>query len=419
MVGPIMNLCKRLLLLFIFISIPKNRSFTAPKTQNPTKKMPNKRQHKKITTQIDEYSSSATPEYVSSSPEYVSPSHIRNSDTKQTRTKAVLEREIIKVPVAKEVIYQKAPKDRKIKKNKPSKVSNESSLHISDMIENKYQDYVKDVPKKPKRDTIELSVYNEQHGNWRRENDKLHQKIRDLKAQINDQHQDLVDLENHRKNLKDTIKDLKHQNQGLNKNCDDFEINNHHLLDEIEVLKSRLLNLENDYDTMKLAKDKIIQSLDNALDDKVNDIELMKEKLIIWHEEINQLGNEYDTAVQEFNDSNDELMRRNEKLKNKCQQFLKQQMDDIEDRKKLLKQIKKLQDEKAQLRRDLTKAKKAEVMDIYDTTEEISVALQAPRNNKDVESDFTTDDEQEEKPTQKRGKKRPKTVYETTVVTKL
>lgn len=332
--------------------------------------MPNKEVYGKKVTKEVEYSSTEDEPMVKSPRSHRTTKRVHTTVTKQIKTK------------------NSKPSNYKTATNE----SEGSAVILRDMIEKKYKDYMDDIDKniKKRQEMVPRSIYDEQHKKWTAEYEKLLRRIRKLENNLDDQNQEFIVLNSHCKHLEDKVKDLKTQKTEMRADISELDAENHNLKDEMEILRARLTNLGNEYDAMKLTKDKIIESLEIAMEEKLKDIESMKDKLIIWHQEVNELGKEYDIAINEFNKSNDALLNRNEKMKTKCQQLLKQQLDDMDERKRLLRQIQKLQEEKAALRKDRTLNKKTEIMHQYEKTEKIRQSMADSEDTPTLNSEEAT-----------------------------
>eukprot|EP01083_Nonionella_stella_P073187 197701_1 len=245
---------------------------------------------------------------------------------------------------------------------------NQTAKHnVSEIIEERYQSYVNDIAQHidQREEMVSMSVYDQQRENWTTKNEKLQEKIRQLKAQREDQNQKLAQYENNEQVLLQTIENLKDKKSMLKAKVDELESLTAEKDDEVEVISKRLKDLQNEYEAMNLTKDKMLESLQFAVNKKVDEVEEMKKKFEVWHEQLEELGKEYDTAIYEFTESNDGLLKRNEKLKAKCKEFLQQQMADMEERAKLLKKIQLLQKQKTMIRKQYVESSKTEVYHSY------------------------------------------------------
>eukprot|EP01084_Bolivina_argentea_P213843 363094_1 len=252
-----------------------------------------------------------------------------------------------------EIIHMNKVTKSRTKQTQETDVSDKYKVYINNIEEH--------IEKRP--DMVPLVVYDQQRINWTKANDKLHEQIRQLKEVNEEQNRQLIQYENNQEIQENAIQDLTGTQSTLKAKIDELESLIYAKDDELEIISEKLNHLHSEYEARDLAKDKMIESLKLGLKNKNDEVEEMKGK-------IEELGEEFDATIQEFNDENDVLLKRNEKLKAQCKELLKKQVEDMEERGMLLKKIQSLQMQKANLRRQFTETTKVEVSNMYGNSDD-------------------------------------------------
>ena len=227
---------------------------------------------------------------------------------------------------------------------------------------------------------IPAAVYEQQRASWYAKNEKMQEQMRELKELIRDKELVIAQEQRDCKFAREALVDIKKERSTLTAKVDELESVIYDKDDKLQLFEQKQSTAYSEFRAMNLAKDKLINETTekaiaeaNVHSDKMRK---MRQTLGFYQGKIADIRQEYEATIEDFDAANADLSKRNESLKAKCKGFLKQQMDDIDERLVLLRKIQDLEKDKAELKQKLASEFLCEMQEFSAQTKESESLLQ-------------------------------------------